>query len=158
MTWNFVRIYLMLQRIEDSSKVESPVMRNDKAIEDFATRLIYKEMARFSQQFNQNLETPGCFVELSSPSISEAKKKNKNQLEPECIVSFSPCQTSGECQTRSYAILKKSSMNKHAQQISAAKTNVLNNQPSKYPQLQNWICLSLIWGWWWSVFHRTYRM
>ena len=70
----------MLQRIEDSSKVESPVMRNDKAIEDFATRLIYKEMARFSQQFNQNLETPGCFVELSSPSISEAKKKNNWNL------------------------------------------------------------------------------
>ena len=41
--------------------------------------------------------------------------------------STSPCQTPRECQTRSYANLKKPSM----------------KQTSKHPQQQNWICLSL---------------
>ena len=49
-----MRIFLdeWLQCIEDSSeppKVMSPVMRNDKPIEDFAKHLISEEMARSSQ-------------------------------------------------------------------------------------------------------------
>ena len=72
-----------LQCIEDSSdppKVESPVMSNNKPIEDFAKRSIYEEMARSSPMFNQNLETPGCLTNFLSPSTSKAKTENGNQL------------------------------------------------------------------------------
>ena len=60
-----------LRRIEDSNdppKVESPVMRKVKLNEDFAEHLIFEEMVRSSQQqqFNRNLETPGCLIKLSS--------------------------------------------------------------------------------------------
>ena len=81
-------------------------MRNDKQPEDFAKRLIYEEMARSSpsQQFNQNLETPGCLTKLSYPdemmTLSDDshipfrtgyEKADLNQLEPECIVSTTTC-------------------------------------------------------------------
>ena len=61
-----------LRRIEDSNdppKVESPVMRKVKLNEDFAEHLIFEEMVRSSQQqqqFNRNLDTPGCLIKLSS--------------------------------------------------------------------------------------------
>ena len=102
-------------------------MRNDQSIEDVAMNLISKEMARSSHSFNQNLETPGCLIKLQSRSTSErngneAKKENGNQPVPDSIVSTTPFQTSRECQTRFTEILKKSSMNQHAQIISAMST------------------------------------
>ena len=106
-------------------------MRKDQLIEDAAKNLISQEMARSSHFFNQNFETPGCLTKLSSSSTAEAKEDNGNQLEPECIVSTTPCQTSRECQTRSTELLKKPSMNQRSTPTASAK------------QLKNWICLSV---------------
>ena len=108
-----------LRRIEDLSnppEVESPVMRKDYSTEDFAKRLIFEEMARSSQQqqqFNQNLETPGCLPKL----YIGYEKADLNFLESGSKVST--CQAPRESQTRSSDYLKKSSINQHAQQISA---------------------------------------
>ena len=87
-------------------------MRNDKSNEDFAKQLIFEEMARSSQQLqlNRNLEAPSCLIKLSP----EQEKADLDQLESECNVSTPSCQTPRECQTRSTAILKKTSMNEHA--------------------------------------------
>ena len=124
-TWKFKPFNLYgskwLQRIENSSdppKVESPVMRNDKPIEDVAKYLISEEMARSSPMFNQNLETPGCLRKL----YTGYEKADLNQLNSECIVNTTTCQTPRECQTRSYATLKgKSSMIQRSTPNASAK-------------------------------------
>ena len=123
-------------------------MRNNKPIEDTAKRLISEVMARSSPMFNQNLETPGCLIKLQpAPTLLrnyiEVSKENENQLEPECIDSTTTCQIPRKSQTRSTELLKKSSRISTSSKYPQQQHNVLNNQPSKYPQLQNWICLSL---------------
>ena len=72
--------------------------------------------------FSQDLETPGCLTKLqpySTPpwNLSGIEKADLNFLESGSNVSA--CQAPRESQTRSSGYLKKSSMNQHAQQISA---------------------------------------
>ena len=114
-----------LRHIEDSSdppKVESPVMRKDNLTEDFAQRF-FEEMAGSlqPQQFNQNSETPGCLLGYNPCPISVLRQKgmlkeNGNRPKPECDVSTTLCQTPRECQTRSPALLSKSSMKQRSTQ------------------------------------------
>ena len=94
---------------DSSLKVGSPAMCNKQS-----TGLISSPI--------QELETPGCLTKLQLPStppwnLSGIEKADLNFLESGSKVST--CQAPRESQTRSSDYLKKSSMNQHAQQISA---------------------------------------
>ena len=116
-----------------------------------ARELIFQKMSHTSTTRSsiQDLETNDCLTKLQHSftppwNLSGCEKADLNLLESKEKVAM--CQTPRESQTRSPDYLKKPSMNQRStQQISAPTPQHAQYSDilRKYPQLQNWICLSL---------------
>ena len=109
------------QNLTDSKWYRLEMVSNDHPHKD-AQEFIFQEMAQTTQTSIQDLETTDCLSNLQPPStppwnLSGIEKADPNLLESRSKVST--CQARRESQTRSSDYLKKSSMNPHAQQISA---------------------------------------